>query len=233
MKINVLAHTPEAKRVAFAAIRTCYSANTPSYLYASEFDEYENKRVIDKQNDNSIIYMADSDRLMRQIVSSGHTSTLEHIVFTFSIEGISRACLAQLTRHRIASYSVQSQRYVKQSTDSKHGQFDFITPDFSTCGNPDEALQIYNEAMNNAQEAYDALVKIGVKAEDARDVLPQSAETNLVMTINLRSLLNFYKLRNQNTHAQKEIAELAEHLKNAVVLFEPWTKFFFDMQQEA
>ena len=82
-------------------------------------------------------------------------------------------------------------------------------------------------------EAYDALVKIGVKAEDARDVLPQSAETNLVMTINLRSLLNFYKLRNQNTHAQKEIAELAEHLKNAVVLFEPWTKFFFDMQQEA
>ena len=112
MNIKLLAATPNAKRVAFAAIRSCYSPLTAYELYPTEFDKYEAKIVEDENH----CQMRDSDRLMRQIVSSGHTSTLEHIVFTFSIEGISRACLAQLTRHRIASYSVQSQRYVKQNS---------------------------------------------------------------------------------------------------------------------
>lgn len=229
MRVNVLAHTPEAKRVAFAAVRTCYSPNVPSELFAAEFDEYESKRVVESQSTNEINFIPDSDRLLRQIASHGHTSTLEHVVFTFSIEGITRACLAQLTRHRIASYSVQSQRYVKQSTESKHGCFDFDTPNFSYCNAPSEATEIFEDMMGQIQDAYDKLILLGVKAEDARALLPNAATTNVVMTMNLRSLIHFYKIRNKETHAQAEIAELAEHLKNAVVLYEPWTEYFFNL----
>lgn len=229
MELKVLAHTPEAKRVAFAAIRTCYSPKSPCDLYNEEFNSYEAKRVVENKDGDKINFIPDSDRLIRQIAASGHTSTLEHISFTFSIEGISRACLAQLTRHRIASYSVQSQRYVKQSSDSKHGCFDYVTPDFDYVGeNKEEANTIFNDIINEIQDKYDELIKLGVKAEDARAILPQSACTNLVLTMNLRSIIHFYKIRNKNTHAQSEIAELAEHIKNAVVAFEPWTEHFFD-----
>ena len=143
---------------------------------------------------------------------SGNTSTLEHITFTFSITSISRACLGQLTRHRIASYSVRSQRYTK---------LDDIVPT-KLDGNP-----IYEEAIGNIRQAYSDLLASGVKAEDARMVLPQSSSTNLVMTINLRSFINMYTVRKPGTHAQAEIQELVSRMKDAIVAAEPWTESLF------
>lgn len=194
MEINLIAHTPDALRVAFSAIRTCYSSSDFNDIWGKEYIKYA------ENNDDHI-------RLVKQIVSHGHTSTLEHLSFTFSITGISRACLAQLTRHRIASYSVRSQRYTK---------LDDVVPT-KIDGHPS-----YKHAISVIQELYLQLLADGVKAEDARMILPQSASTNLVMTINLRSFMNMYRVRKPGTHAQAEIGELVTHMKNEIIKAEPW-----------
>lgn len=143
---------------------------------------------------------------------SGNTSTLEHISFTFSIAGISRACLAQVTRHRIASYSVRSQRYTK---------LDDVVPT-----KVDDNTH-YQHALEVVHQAYQSMLRDGVKAEDARMILPQSASTNLVMTINLRSFMNMYSVRKPGTHAQAEIQELVDYMKDLIVAAEPWTEELF------
>lgn len=218
----------------FTAIRTCYSPTDIETTATVDFDKYESKRIgtSEVQSDGKlkIEYITDSERLMRQIASSGHCSVLEHISFTFGIDGISRACLAQLTRHRIASYSVQSQRYVKQNTDSKHGKAQFVLPEMAYLEEErkKDAVELLDQTTKILQEAYDKLIALGAKAEDARAILPQSSECNLVMSINLRSFMNFYKLRNKNTHAQAEIANLAEEMKYAIIKVMPWTEWFFN-----
>jgi thymidylate synthase (FAD) len=199
MEIVLIASTPDALRVAFSAIRTCYSSSDFADIWENEYEKYK------ENNDDHV-------RLVKQIVSHGHTSTLEHISFTFSIGGISRACLAQLTRHRIASYSVRSQRYTKLS--------DIVPTNLD--GN-----SVYEEAIAKLQQAYRTLLEDGVKAEDARMILPQSSSTNLVMTINLRSFINMYTVRKPGTHAQAEIQELVSRMKDAIVDEEPWTEGLF------
>lgn len=221
----------DGQAVALTAIRTCYSANKPSEILEKEGERYFGRKATDGQGGT------DADRLFRQIVSSKHTSTLEHLSFTFAIEGISRSCLAQLTRHRIGfSYSVQSQRYVRFGSDDKIGGFDYVVPssvdDDKICVNGDDhdltANDIFVEFMKEAQETYDLLRKAGVPPEDARMVLPNAVATNLVMTANLRALLDFYSKRREGRGAQAEIAELAEKLRKAVVAVEPWTEPFFE-----
>lgn len=199
MKVELIASTPDALRVAFSAIRTCYSS--------SDFDDIWNKEYLKYAENND-----DHIRLVKQIVSHGHTSTLEHISFTFSLSGISRATLAQLTRHRIASYSVRSQRYTKLND----------TVDVAISKDP-----VYIYALDVVQKAYTELLAKGFKAEDARMILPQSANTNLVMTINLRSFMNMYNVRKPGTHAQAEIQELVSRMKNAIVEKESWTESLF------
>ena len=215
--VSLLASTPDAKKVAFSAIRSCYSPGTARELFDHEFDKYEAK--VGKNGEEH-----DSDRLIHEIVSHGHTSTLEHVSFTFSVSGISRACLAQLTRHRIGwSYSVQSQRYVKQSTESKHGGFEYVLPDLGYVDAKSDACRsVMKAAMEQAQIYYDVLVKWGVKAEDARMVLPQAATCNLVITCNLRAFLDGYRKRALNDHAQTEIRVLFEKMRDAIVAKEPW-----------
>jgi len=229
--------TTDGQAVALTAIRTCYSSNKPSEIVAKEGGKYFGS----KASDGGV--GTDADRLFRMIVRSGHTSTLEHISFTFAIEGVSRALLAQLTRHRVGfSFSVQSQRYVRMGSGDRSGGFDFVMPD--TVKNNEKETPFYNvaesrvtdhsaeeifeTAMISAQEYYDALRSAGVAAEDARAVLPQAAATNLVMTANLRSLLEFYSKRKPGKGAQKEIADLAEALRQEVVNVEPWTAQFFE-----
>jgi len=201
MKIELIASTPNALKVAFAAIRTCYSSNDFEDIWNKEYNKY-----VENNNDHI--------RLVKQIVSHGHTSTLEHITFSFSISGISRACLGQLTRHRIASYSVRSQRYTKSSA-------------VVDCVIADDPIYVY--VLDQIQKAYDELLAKGYKAEDARMVLPQSGSTNLVMTINLRSFINMYTVRHPGTHAQAEIGDLVESMKNAIVAAEPWTESLFNV----
>lgn len=209
MKVKLISHTPEALKVAFTAIRTCYSPYDANYIMHDDWDKYV------ANNDDHI-------RLVKQIVSHGHTSTLEHINFTFSVEGVSRVLLAQMTRHRVGfSFSVQSQRYVKMSTDSKHGAAGYVFPD--TIGEDSASAWLYKNAVETAQGAYDELVKRGVPAEDARYVLPNAATTNFITTFNLRAFMDFYSKRKEGTHAQWEIQELAETMRNQIVLLLPWT----------
>ena len=140
------------------------------------------------------------DKFIRARIRQGHSSILEHVQLTFEISGISRACLAQLARHRIASYSVESQRRV-DATDTK-----FITPPSMRANS--EAMEIFNEVTSAAIVAYEALRGLGVKKEDSRYVLPTAAEMKLVMSMNVRSLRNFFETR-LGGGAQWEIRALA------------------------
>ncbi len=140
--------------------------------------------------------MSDDDvtRLVRGLVRSGHMSALEHASFTFAVDGISRACSHQLVRHRVASYSQQSQRYVR--FDSEGG---FVMPP-SIAGSV-EAQAVFLEAMENARRSYERLVELGLAEgrtsesvyEDARFVLPNAAETKIVVTMNARELRHFLR----------------------------------------
>lgn len=225
--------------VALTAIRTCYSSNVPSEIVQLEGEKYFGNQAKDGKGGT------DADRLMRHIVNSGHTSTLEHITFTFAIEGVSRSLLAQITRHRHFSFSVQSQRYVKFGSGDKTEGFDYVVPqsikenkwkevsesmDFIGDNGYECSIEtaetIYKEMMEHIQYAYDMLREAGVPAEDARMVLPNAATTNFVLTGNLRTLLDFYSKRSAKG-AQWEIRELAELLKKNVIEAEPWTEQFF------
>ncbi|GJI62631.1 FAD-dependent thymidylate synthase [Bacillus velezensis] len=210
----------EGQAIALTAIRTCYSANKPTEIVAKEGAKYFGSKASDGGTGT------DADRLFRHIFASKHTSTLEHISFTFAIEGVSRTLLAQLTRHRAGfSFSVQSQRYVRMGSDDKIGGFDYVAP--GKIDDP-EAEAVFIAAMQDAQRKYDELRSLGVSAEDARAVLPNAAATNLVMTANLTALLSFYSKRKPGKGAQKEITELAEALRREVVDAEPWTDQFFE-----
>jgi thymidylate synthase (FAD) len=213
--------------IALTAIRTCYSANKPSEVVALEYAKYFNKPASDGDSGT------DADRLFRHIVKSGHTSTLEHITYTFAIEGVSRSLLAQLTRHRQFSFSVQSQRYVKFGSGDKSGGFDYVVPPSleGKSASPlacDTAEQVFERAMSWAQTYYDILRKAGVPAEDARYVLPNAAATNLVMTGNLRAILEFYGKRRKGRGAQWEIADLAEKMREEITKVDGWTSPFFE-----
>jgi thymidylate synthase (FAD) len=235
-ELNPCPEITDGQAVALTAIRTCYSSNKPTEIVAKEGARYFGKTATDGEGGT------EADRLFRQIVRSKHLSTLEHLTFTFAIEGVSRALLTQLTRHRVGfSFSVQSQRYVKLGSGDKSGGFDYVVPEKVQNGkdvdwvNSDGengvagAGYIFADAMHFAQKAYDALRKAGVPAEDARAVLPNAAATNLVMTANLRALLDFYDKRRPGNGAQFEITQLAEELRKAIVEVEPWTDQFFGM----
>lgn len=240
MKVTLLAHTQlselnwlgdfnefnvdDGQVIALAAIRQCYSHKTALEVLATESEKYFSEKA------------KEAKRLFNHIVKSGHTSTLEHLNFTFAIEGVSRSLLAQLTRHRHMSFSVQSQRYVKFSSDSRSAGFDYVVPERIENAKPTrngrEIQDLFYYAMKNAQDYYDALIDCGVPQEDARAVLPNAATCNLVLTANLRTLLDFYEKRRAGNGAQHEITQLAEELKNRVIEVEPWTEEFFETEEK-
>jgi thymidylate synthase (FAD) len=156
---------------------------------------------------------------IKRIIKTGHESVIEHAVFTFRVEGVSRALTHQLVRHRLASYSQRSQRYVKESTPS------YIMPDFSYLDRPvaEELLRrsiivrtVFTEAMNAAWNYYNVLLAQGVKPEDARFVLPNACETKFVMTVNARELRHILQLR-MDKKAQWEIREMCRWMFNLVM----------------
>lgn len=181
MKVILLAHTPEPEKVCAAAARSCYSEKSASEL-------------LDKGNE---------DKFLAKVVGMGHESVIEHATFTFSVEGVSRSLTHQLVRHRIASFSQQSQRYVSL------GESTFVIP--HTVEEDPEKKRIYTEAMEKAWAAYGELEKLGVPAEDARYVLPNGCTTNITITMNARELRHFFELRCCN-RAQWEIREMADQM---------------------
>lgn len=142
----------------------------------------------------------DDYKITKNCVESGHDSVTEHATFTFAIYGISRACLAQLTRHRIGTaYSVRSQRYCNES------EFGFVTP--PTIRHDKERAEFYGYIMGEIRRAYSKLIDMGVPKEDARFVLPNACETALCFSINVRAFIHLCNLR-LCTRAQWEIREL-------------------------
>jgi thymidylate synthase (FAD) len=181
MKVKLLSYTNQAEVLCATAARTCYSSEAPSKILES-IDE------------------AKVDKFIDNVVGMGHHSIIEHAYYTFSLEGVSRAMTHQLVRHRLASFSQQSQRYVSLLTP------DYVVP-ATVKGNP-EAERRFQEAMDQAWGAYQKLAEI-VPVEDARYVLPNACASNIMVTMNARELLHFFTLR-CCSRAQWEIREAAE-----------------------
>ena len=217
MHIELLAHTPEPEKLVAAAAKLCY-AN-------SSIDDLLNNLTEDKVNS-----------FISKLASIGHESPFEHISFTFGIEGISRACSHQLVRHRIASYSQQSQRYVKMDN------FEYVTPPSISA---DKSLnQAYSDIMHTLANQYEALQSVladkvakdliesgmdekkakqsaeKIANEDARFILPNACTTKIVVTMNARTLFNFFAHRCCN-RAQWEIRAVAEEMYKLVYAVAP------------
>lgn len=193
MSVILLTHTPDPERVVAAAARLCYAPVGAGELIEGMADE-------------------EVDRLLGIILKSGHLSVCEHVSFTFAVEGISRACSHQLVRHRLASYSQQSQRYVKLNRPP------MILPP-AVAEQPELAAE-FNAAAEAAYMNYQNLLEAGVEAEDARYLLPQAVETKIVVTMNARELLHFFTLRTCE-RAQWEIRALAEEMLKLVLPLAP------------
>ncbi|MBI4745136.1 MAG: FAD-dependent thymidylate synthase [Deltaproteobacteria bacterium] len=191
LKVVLLRHTPEPEEAVALAAKLCYSSADISGLQEK-------------------IEAKDQKGFVEKLVKIGHMSPIEHVSFTFGIEGISRACSHQLVRHRVASYSQQSQRYVKAGGENG---FNFIVPP-SVIEAGKEGWFI--EKMEHIQMWYDELVEaLGDKGEksneDARFLLPNAAETKIMVTMNARELLHFFRQRCCN-RAQWEIRRMAEEM---------------------
>ncbi|MFZ5951986.1 MAG: FAD-dependent thymidylate synthase [Candidatus Rifleibacteriota bacterium] len=184
MHLVLMRNTPDPDRLVAIAARRCYSNRS-----ADDID--------DRLSDQEV------ERLLDFLRQRNHLSPFEHADFTFSVDGISRALSHQLVRHRIASYSQESQRYVNYM---KVDSLPFITPPKIAASS--QALEIYNKALEHTLEAYREMVDAGIPPEDARYVFPNAIETKLVFTLNARSLFNFFEQR-CCLKAQWEIRALA------------------------
>ena len=197
LKVILLRHTPNPEETVAMAAKLCYS---PSDITSLK-DKIETK---------------DQKAFVEKLVKMGHMSPIEHASFTFAIEGVSRACSHQLVRHRLASYSQQSQRYV-----SEEAGFDYVIP--PVIKEDREMRKMFVHFMEQAQNAYNDMVKKlnekGIKGEsanqDARFVLPNAAETKIMVTMNARELLHFFRQRCCN-RAQWEIRQAAEEMLKLV-----------------
>ena len=154
----------------------------------------------------------DSGRFLKARIRDGHGSIVEHASVTFDIRGISRACSHQLVRHRIASYSQESQRYVDASAP------EFVLPP-SVAEDP-EAMAVWEEFVSGVSEAYHRLRVLGVRKEDARFVLPNATATRIIVTMNFRALRHFFSVRCDKA-AQWEIRILALEMLRQVYSVAP------------
>ena len=148
---------------------------------------------------------------IKRLINNGHESVLEHASFTFYMSGISRVCSHQLVRHRIASYSQQSQRF-------NAADVSIVCP--SSIAEKEDALEKFNLACAYIKDVYETLLSIGIPIEDARFVLPEGTMTSLFVTMNARELRHFFKLR-LSKHAQWEIRELAKSMLDIVYAIAP------------
>lgn len=219
MKVTLLTHTPEPEKIVAAAAKLCYS-NAPVSKLMDDLDEEKTTSFLNK------------------LSGLGHASPVEHCSFTFAIEGVSRSFLAQITRHRIASYSVRSQRYCRMTGD------DIVCPpavaeDYEANEAFSQAIQsikfTYNHLHNILEDKHTEMLMLNdasltepearkkaskMANEDARFVLPNACETKMVMTMNCRSLNNFFNLRCCN-RAQWEIRAVADEMLRLVYPLAP------------
>lgn len=192
MQVKLITHTPNPEAIIAGAAKLCYSSNDVS-------------KIMEDLTQENI------DKFVGMLASMGHESPLEHVSFTFSIDGVSRSCSHQLVRHRLASFSQRSQRYVNEVS------FDYVIPD-AIKNNP-EAKSLFEVIMEIDKSAYSNLVSILIDSgmeskqayENARAALPNACCTSLVMTMNARELLHFFEKRCCN-RAQDEIRSVAKQM---------------------
>lgn len=180
MKVKLINYTPHPQKTAAIAGKLCYAKSSLRDL--EKITPQEEKKFIEK------------------IIKFGHLSVIEHSSFTFAIEGISRVTSHQLVRHRLASFSQQSQRYVKKK------DFEYIIP--PTIKKKKKLKAVFEKGIKDINDAYIKLLDSGIPAEDARFLLPNACETKIIVTMNARELLHFFKLRCDQT-SQWEIREMA------------------------
>ena len=182
MKVELISYSNLGEKVCGIASKTCVSENIPDV------------------NDNVM-------KSLRSAISSGHEAVLEHWSATFAVSGVSRALTHQLVRHRLCSFSQQSQRYVDMDG------FDYVVPE-SILNHPD-SLEQFKWGMKAIQKVYKTLLAYGIDMEDARYILPNACTTNIIVSMNARQLRHFFALRCCN-RAQKEIRELADKMLELV-----------------
>lgn len=187
MKVKLISYTPDPEKIPAIAAKLTHSRIKPE-----ELDKVPNKEL---------------KAILEHVMKLGHTSVVEHATFTFAISDVSRSLTHQLVRHRIASYSQQSQRYVDLRKPK------YVTP--PKIKRDKNLKEAYDETMKIIWKEYNKLLDIGIPAEDARYVLPNATCTNIIVTMNARSLLNFFELR-CCMHAQWEIRELANKMLKEV-----------------
>ena len=196
MWVELISSTPNPEELIERAARSCYASECKGEEVRQKF--------------------------LRGLAKSGHESPMEHAVATFRIVG-SRAFTHQLVRHRLASYSQKSQRYVKED------DFKWVLP--PSVQHNEEAYKVFSTAMHDTRIAYGQLIALGIPKEDARYVLPNACETEIVMTANFREWRHFINLR-ADSHAQWEIREVAEMVLKqlyqiAPSIFEDLARKFF------
>lgn len=198
LSVHLLSFTPDPDRTVAAAARLCYSDASAEHLLV----ELEREKI---------------SGFLKHLRRSGHMSPFEHASFTFALNGISRICSHQLVRHRVASYSQQSQRYVAM-TDP-----DMVMPP-SVASDP-RLKERFQSLVAECHDAYRQFIACGIPREDARYVLPHGWQTRLVMTMNARELHHFFRLR-MCRRAQWEIRELARRM---LLLVRPEAPLLFDV----
>ena len=187
MNVKLIGFSPNPEKMPAMAAKLTHSKIKPEGL--------------DKSSDKEL------KSILEYVMNQGHTSVIEHACFTFAISGVSRSLTHQLVRHRIASYAQQSQRYV-----------DFKEPNYVVppkIAKNNQMKKAYDKTMNTIWEQYNNLLEMGIPAEDSRFVLPNAACTNIMVTMNARSLMNFFELR-CCMHAQWEIRQLANKMLKEV-----------------
>lgn len=188
MEVKLLQHTP--LEIADIAICKCYGNNP--------HEDLEKVKA----------------RINRVANVAKHSSTVEHLSYSFDIDGISRACLQEVARHRLASYTVKSSRYTLQEL-KKEAPFDVSNPDIDWVRAGKFLVIIGDDYVDyssvKALENLRAILELGVVNDKAKYCMPEAYKTSLVMTINARALQNFLNLRT-DSHALKEIQELARNM---------------------
>lgn len=188
MEVKLIEYTPQPIKTIYTAARTCYSSRNPEEILSSSPSEIKMRGLIKK------------------IISQGHTSILEHVTFSFSISKLSRACSHQLVRHRIASYSQQSQRHVRSKGE-------YVIPPSIQRRKKTRAL--FEKTMDELYSSYRKLIELGITKEDARYILPNAQTTNLVMSMDLRELIHAASVRLCNK-SQWEIRSLFQDIKREI-----------------
>lgn len=193
VKVCLLRHTYDPENLAALAAKLCYTDS-------------------DIQGLNEKLSRLDVESFIEKIVRIGHHSVLEHVSFSFGVEGVSRALTHQLVRHRLASYSQKSQRFVKHTEG-----FDYIMPESISTHNMGEKFE---KLMKEISHLYAEMINAGIPGEDARYILPNACETKIIITMNARELLHFFRIRCCN-RAQWEIRKMAEMMLEECVKVAP------------